>query len=328
MNSFGRIFRVSIFGESHGELVGVVIDGFPHGIDISEYDFAKDLSRRQAGAKGTSPRVEKDAILIKSGVFKGKSTGAPILLFTENMQANSAEYDDFKLKPRPGHSDFTAHKKYLGYNDYRGGGHFSGRLTWGIVAAGVLAKKILADVTISSQVIRVNGSEEVQSEIDKAVHAEDSVGAIVECKVNGLPIGYGEPYFDSVESMISHIAFSIPAIKGIEFGSGFKAATMMGSEHNDSLIDAATGKTLTNHAGGVNGGISNGNELDFRVAVKPASSIAQKQKTIDLDTGEQTEISIKGRHDACIALRVPPVLEAATAIALADLKLLASASSS
>ncbi len=321
MNTFGRIFRISIFGESHGKSVGVTVDGCPPGIDLHEDDFMDDLARRRAGAKGTTPRKEKDLPEIISGVFQGKTTGAPITIIFRNENTRSKDYAQLKVVPRPGHADFVALKKYKGYNDYRGGGHFSGRLTLSLVAAGVIAKKIVSPVAINAQLTEAGGQSNIEKAVDEALKKRESIGGIVSCSAKNLPVGWGEPFFDSIESVISHLVFAIPAIKGIEFGSGFAAAKMTGSEHNDNIVDTE-GHTQTNHAGGINGGISNGNELIFRVAVKPTSSISLPQETINLHTRQTEQLEIKGRHDACIALRVPVVLEAVTAIALADFKLL------
>ncbi len=321
MNSFGRIFKITIYGESHGNQVGVLIDGCPAGLPISEDDFTEDLLRRKSGAKGTTPRIEDDKPNIESGVFNGYTTGAPILISFKNKNTISDDYKNLFTFPRPGHADFTAKMKYGGYNDYRGGGHFSGRLTLGLVAAGVIAKRLIHPVRVKANLVEAGGKTNVKHAIDEAIKNEDSIGGIVECIAENVSVGLGEPFFDSVESVISHLVFSIPAIKGIEFGSGFKAAKMYGSEHNDQLIDAS-GKTITNFAGGANGGITNGNPMIFRVAVKPTASISKAQKTVNLTTGNQEELKIKGRHDVCIALRVPVVLEAITAITLVDLMLL------
>lgn len=321
MHSFGRIFRVDIFGESHGACVGICIDGCPAGIALSEPDFAVDLGRRRSGSKGTTPRMESDSPKIMSGVFNGVTTGAPVMIMFENTSTHSNDYTLFSHVPRPGHADFVSGVKYKGFTDYRGSGHFSGRLTVGMVAAGVVAKKIIAPAEITSRITEIGGYTEWNDVIDECIATHDSVGGTVQCTVNRIPAGLGEPFFDGVESMISHIVFAIPAVKGIEFGAGFAAVRMRGSEHNDPLIDR-TGKTQTNHAGGINGGITNGNSLVFRTAVKPTSSIARPQRTINIKTGETVTLNIPGRHDACIVLRVPPVLEAATAIALADLLLI------
>lgn len=321
MNSFGRLFKVSIYGESHGNQVGVLIDGCPAGLQISEDDFTDDLLRRKSGAKGTTPRIEDDKPIIVSGVFNGYTTGAPILVSFQNKNTKSDDYKELFSFPRPGHADFTGKMKYGGFNDYRGGGHFSGRLTLGLVVAGVIAKKLVHPLKIEAKLTEAGGEKDINKAIDKALKNEDSIGGIVECLVEHISVGLGEPFFDSVESLISHAVFAIPAIKGIEFGSGFQAAKMFGSEHNDKLIDSA-GTTITNYAGGINGGITNGNPLKFRVAVKPTSSISKAQQTVNLDSGKQEELKVRGRHDACIALRVPVVLESVTAMVLADLMML------
>lgn len=321
MNSFGRLFRVNIYGESHGNQVGVLIDGCPAGLSISEEDFTEDLLRRKSGAKGTTPRIEDDKPSIESGVFNGYTTGAPVLISFQNKNTKSKDYKNLISFPRPGHADFTAKMKFGGFNDYRGGGHFSGRLTLGLVAAGVIAKKLIHQIQIKANLIEAGGETDIEKAIDQAISNEDSIGGIVECSAENLSVGLGEPFFDSLESLLSHVVFSIPAIKGIEFGSGFKAARMFGSEHNDPIVDS-TGRTITNYAGGINGGISNGNPLIFRVAVKPTSSISKEQQTVNLNSGKTEKLTVKGRHDACIALRVPVVLEAATAIVLTDLMLL------
>lgn len=321
MNSYGRIFRVHIFGESHGPAVGVTIDGCPAGIALSTEDFEKDIERRKAGAAGTTPRKEDDIPEILSGVFNNITTGAPITIIFRNNNTRSADYEALRDTPRPGHADFVLHKKFDGFNDYRGGGHSSGRLTVCLVAAGVVAKKVLNGIAINATLVEAGGNTDIEAAIQKAVEEQDSIGGIVSCSVKGLPAGLGEPFFDSAESLISHIAFSIPAIKGIEFGSGFSAAKMKGSEHNDAFTDA-DGTTKTNNAGGINGGITNGNELTFRIAVKPTSSTPKEQQTWNNKTQQVEAFAVKGRHDLCIALRVPVVAEAAAAIAVADLLLL------
>ncbi len=317
MNSFGKIFRISVFGESHGTSVGVIIDGCPAGLPLVFSDFEADFNRRRSGAKGTTPRKEADIPRIMSGVFNDHTTGAPLTIFFENTNTRSRDYAALHDTPRPGHADFVATKKFGGYEDYRGGGHFSGRLTLALVAAGVIAKKLIAPVEVGARILEVGGNPNIEEAIDLAVEKQDSLGGIVECTATHMPVGLGEPFFDSVESVLSHMLFSIPAIKGVEFGSGFAAAKMWGSEHNDKFI-SVEGKTSTNYAGGINGGISNGNDLVVRVAVKPTSSTHQKQRTINTKTGEMIDLEIEGRHDTCIALRVPVVVEAATAIVLAD----------
>ena len=322
MNSFGRIFRVSIFGESHGPSVGISIDGCPAGLPLAEDDFTKDLERRKGGLqKGTTPRKEDDKPVFITGVFNQKTTGAPLTLLFENNNTRSSDYEKQRAIPRPGHADFVASKKFGGHEDFRGGGHFSGRLTVGLVAAGVIAKKLLKDISVQATITEVGGEKDMEKGLQKAIEAKDSVGGIVECRVSGLPAGLGEPFFDSAESLISHAVFSIPAVKGIEFGAGFAAAKMFGIEHNDAIEDAA-GHTRTNHAGGIVGGITNGNDLVFRIVVKPTSSTPKEQESWNWETSQVEKFSVKGRHDLCIALRVPPVLEAVTALVLADLLLL------
>ena len=317
MNTFGRLFKISIFGESHGSSIGVTIDGCPPGLPITSELFMPDLDRRRAGAKGTTARQESDLPHIKSGVFKGHSTGSPITITFENKDTDSSAYDKIRQTPRPGHADMVARHKYHGFSDYRGGGPFSGRLTLALVSAGVIAKQLITPIKLQAKILQIGGSQNHKEQIEEAYKQGDSIGGLVECVAINIPPGLGEPFFDSVESIISHLAFSIPGIKGIEFGSGFKVAAMKGSVCNDEII-SLDGTTRTNHAGGINGGITNGNNLYFQVAVKPTSSIAKLQKTINVTDGSKKELSVKGRHDACIALRMPVILEAITAIALAD----------
>ncbi len=328
MNSFGTIFRVTIFGESHGPSVGIVMDGCPAGILLSADDFVIDIERRKGGMqKGTTPRKEDDLPIFLSGLFNGKTTGAPLTIIFENNNTRSGDYEKLRSFPRPGHADFVASQKFGGQEDYRGGGHFSGRLTVCLVAAGVVAKRILqtsshgGDISINATITEIGGEKDTAAGLQKAIDAKDSVGGIVECIVKNIPLGLGEPFFNSAESLISHAVFSIPAIKGIEFGVGFAAAKMFGLDHNDPL-ENASGKTTTNHAGGIVGGISNGNDLVFRVVVKPTSSTPKEQQTLNIETNTVESFSVKGRHDLCIALRVPVVLEAVTAFVLADLLLL------
>ena len=321
MNSFGRLFRVHILGESHGESVGIVIDGCPAGLPLTVEDFTTDIERRKGGAKGTTPRKEDDLPIFKSGVFNDRTTGAPITILFENNNTRSTDYAKQRDVPRPGHADFVASKKFGGNEDYRGGGHFSGRLTVCLVAAGVVAKKIMNHIKVNATITEVAGEPDVEKGLQKAIDAKDSVGGIVECRVLGLPVGIGEPFFDSVESVLSHAVFAIPAVKGIEFGTGFAAARMFGSDHNDSIQDML-GTTATNHAGGIVGGISNGNEFVFRIAIKPTSSTPKEQQTLNWQTGQVEAFAVRGRHDLCIALRVPVVLEAVTAMVLTDLLML------
>jgi chorismate synthase len=324
MNSFGRLFRMTIFGESHGAGVGLVLDGCPAGLSLTPEDFISDIERRKGGIqKGTTPRQESDLPIFKSGVFNDKTTGAPIFILFENNNTRSGDYEKLRAIPRPGHADFVAHEKFGGFEDFRGGGHFSGRLTVALVAAGVIAKKLLqlVQTELRAEIKEIGGLTDLDAGLQKAIDAKDSVGGIVECRVQNLPASLGEPFFDSVESQIAHAVFSIPAVRAIEFGTGFAAARMFGSEHNDAIADKR-GRTKTNHAGGVVGGISNGNELVFRIAIKPTSSTPKEQETYNRETGTIEIFSVKGRHDLCIALRVPVVLEAVTALVLADLLLL------
>lgn len=321
MNTFGRLFRISILGESHGPCVGIVVDGCPAGLPLVSSDFAFDLGRRMSGVPGTTTRRETDSPSISSGLFEGRTTGAPLAILFENRDVDSKAYGPFRKTPRPGQADLVALRKFGGYNDHRGGGTFSGRLTAGLVAAGVIAKKLIRPLLVEAALVEAGGSTDVTGAVEEAVRAHDSIGGIVECKAHGVPVGLGEPFFDSAESLLSHIVFSIPGIKGIEFGAGFGASRMRGSSYNDIIV-SVDGKTETNNTGGINGGITNGNELVFRVAVRPTASIPQIQPTIDLDTGQKSEVVAAGRHDACFALRVPVIAEAACAVVLADLMLL------
>lgn len=353
MDSFGRKFRVSIFGESHGDAIGVVLDGVQPGIPLGVDDFTEDILRRKSGPKGTTPRIEADIPEILSGVYNGMTTGAPLAVIFRNRNTRSGDYKLFNDMPRPGHADYTASIKWMDFNDPRGGGHFSGRLTLPIVAAGVVAKKMCV-CGISARLIEVGGigreealatlsPEDINGAdpgnippsvlwkdvLNRAIQERDSVGGIVECTATSVPAGLGEPFFDSVEALLSHAIFSIPGVRGIEFGDGFAAAGMKGSEHNDPFdtVEAIRNDMnlhlsvhpSRNGAGGVNGGITNGNPIVFRVAFKPTSSIGKAQRTFNFATGKMDELEIPGRHDACFALRTPPVVEAMTAIVLADL---------
>ncbi|MFI3330218.1 MAG: chorismate synthase [Rikenellaceae bacterium] len=324
MNSFGRIFRISIFGESHGEGVGVVLDGIPVGIELSVEDFLEDLDRRRSGAKGTTPRKESDTPTLISGVFNGYTTGAPLCVMFHNENTKSGDYSNLVKHPRPSHSDWVAQQKYEGFNDYRGGGHFSGRLTLALVAAGVVAKKMLAGVEIKASLLSIAGCSD-ESKFDEliktAMSERDSLGGLIECRASGIEVGLGEPFFDSVESVISHLLFSVPAVKGVEFGAGFAVADARGSQNNDDILNSQ-GVTRTNNAGGIVGGITNGNEIVVRAAIKPTPSISYPQETFNTQTGQVETLVVKGRHDACIALRASVVVEAAVAIALADLSLI------
>lgn len=318
MNTFGQYFRVSIFGESHGPCVGITIDGCPAGLSLTAQDLLPDLERRKGGqGKGTTPRQEADYPNFQSGLFNDKTTGFPITILFENANTRSEDYQKQRSFPRPGHADMVAHQKFGGFEDYRGGGHFSARLTTGLVAAGAIAKKLMPAVTVSARVTEIGGEAELDKGLQRAIDAKDSVGGMVECRVNGLPAGLGEPYFDSLESLLAHMMFSIPAVRGIEFGTGFAAARMFGTEHNDAIINQ-DGSTKTNHAGGIVGGISNSNELVFRLAIKPTASTPKEQESLNWESGKVETFSIKGRHDLCVALRAPVIVEAATALVLAD----------
>lgn len=358
MNTFGRKFRISVFGESHGAAVGAVLDGVPAGTELEEQDFEMDLSRRKSGAFGTTPRKEEDRPQVLSGVLGGRATGAPLTIVFRNSDVRSSDYTLFKEVPRPGHADFVAGVKWHDFNDPRGGGHFSGRLTLPVVAAGVVAKKIVSPrMTVRACLVSVGGvgradalsramehgsdscgpdenigsgdpsqcrfsdSELWRPELETALEEGDSLGGVCECTVTGVPVGLGEPFFDSAESLISHAVFSIPGVRGIEFGDGFRAASMKGSEHNDPIM-SADGRSPRNGAGGVNGGITNGNPLVFRVAFKPTSSIRKLQHTYNFTSGKVEDLEIPGRHDVCFALRSPVIVEAMTALVLADLSLL------
>ena len=338
MNTFGRKFRVTIFGESHGERIGVVLDGVPAGLELCEEDFTGDILRRKSGAKGTTPRIEEDMPEIVSGVYEGHTTGAPLTITFRNANTHSSDYELFAAMPRPGHADLTAAMKWDDCQDPRGGGHFSGRLTLPIVAAGVVAKMMLADATIidetpvgtdgiRAEIVELGGipgrtgDPRWQKAIDEAIKEGNSLGAVVECKVAAIAPGYGEPFWDSVESVISHAVFAIPGVRGIEFGDGFGAARMKGSGHNDPI--GPDGRPMKNGAGGVNGGITNGAPICFRVAFKPTSSIRKAQQTYNFEKGEMDSLEVPGRHDVCFALRAPVVVEAMTAIALADLTAMA-----
>lgn len=323
MNSFGEKFRVTIFGESHGQAVGVVLDGVPEGVALCEADFMSDLDRRRSGARGTTPRKESDKPRFVTGLYQGHTTGAPLTIMFDNENTLSGDYRNLVDHPRPSHADFVAREKWHMMNDPRGGGHFSGRLTVALVAAGVVAKKIVSGMTISTCLTHVGGQVD-QSKwpamVEQAIKAQDSLGGVIECHIDGVPLGLGSPFFGSVESRLAAMIFSVPATRGIEFGAGFQSASMPGSLHNDPIMDSQ-GHTQTNNAGGVVGGITNGNQIVFRVPIKPTSSISKAQMSYNFATGTVDKLIVKGRHDACIALRASVVIEAAAAIVMADLSL-------
>ena len=350
-NSIGEIFRITSFGESHGKCVGVVIDGCPSGLSLSEDDIQPELNRRRPGqSQITTKRHEEDQVEILSGVFNGYTTGAPICMLIWNKDVDSSKYELFRHVPRPGHSDFTAHQKYGGFNDYRGGGRFSGRITASFVMAGAVAKKLLQEVSevgIVAHTIEIGGIKAkkiedvklIKENVEKTpirtadleiaekmigliVQTEkegDSLGGIIECIITNVPIGFGEPVFSSLESGISKAIFSIPAVKGIEFGVGFRVSEMKGSENNDVFIlDNGRILTKTNNAGGILGGISTGMPITFRVAIKPTPSIRKKQESVNILEKKETEIQVEGRHDPCLVPRAIPVVESMTAIVLVD----------
>ena len=321
-NSFGNNFKIEIYGGSHTESLGVIISGVPAGIPLTEADFEADLSRRRSGAKGTTPRKEGDVPHIVSGVADGVTTGEKLEVVFYNENTRSGDYDRLRNHPRPSHADLTARHKYGDDFDLRGGGIFSGRMTLLLVAAGVVAKKV-AKAEYTSRITELGGCTD-NTKFDEVVAAAqrdgDSVGGIIECTITGAGRDLGEPFFDSVESIAAHLLFSVPAVKGVEFGSGFAGVTLRGSERNDRIVDAE-GRTATNHEGGINGGITNGNPIVVRVAIKPTPSIAQPQDTFNFISQSVEPLTIGGRHDACIVLRASVVIEAVMAIALAELKL-------
>ena len=322
-NSFGSKFRLEIWGASHTPELGVRISGVPSGIALSEEDFEADLSRRRASAKGTTARRESDMPIIVSGVSDGVTTGETIEIVFKNGDTRSSDYSQFEAHPRPSHVDFTARAKYGNDVDLRGSGQFSGRMTLLLVTAGVVAKKIVQGVEYKTDIIEIGGSrnrEEFADIVAAAMADGDSVGGVVECRAKGVGVGLGEPFFDSVESVIAHLLFSVPAVKGVEFGSGFEGVKLRGSERNDCFVDGE-GHTATNNEGGINGGITNGNDIIVRAAVKPTPSISREQMTYNKALGEVAPLVIKGRHDACIVLRAAVVVEAVVAIALAELSL-------
>ena len=349
-NSIGKEFVFTCFGESHGKCVGAVIDGCPAGLPLTKEDIQNELDKRLPNNKEiVSARRETDIVELLSGTYEGFTTGAPICALVWNKEILSGDYAEIQDKPRPGHADYPARVKYMGFADYRGGGRFSGRMTVAFVIAGAVAKKLLEffnikllaytteieniklQATMSLEDIRkntyksavrcpdLNISKEMENIILEAKKEDDSVGGIIECIVFNLPVGVGEPIFDSLDANIGKMLFNIPAIKGVEFGLGFEVSKLRGSENNDSYTtEEGEIETLTNNAGGVLGGLSSGMPLIIRVAVKPTPSISKKQQTVDLSTMQETTISIKGRHDPCIVPKAVPVVEAAVATVLAD----------
>ncbi|MBP7075836.1 MAG: chorismate synthase [Bacteroidales bacterium] len=320
MNSFGNLFRITLYGASHESEVGVIIDGCLPGLALSVNDFTEIINRRKPTATGGTLRNESDTPELRSGIYQGFTTGAPLNISFRNRDVKSEDYN-FDGFYRPGHADYTASVKYQGYSDPRGGGIFSGRMTLPLVAAGVVALKMLQGISVSAELVKAGGSTEIHAAVQNASQHGDSVGGVVKCEICGVPAGWGEPFFDSVESLLSHLLFSVPGIRAISFGDGVESADMLGSEFNDVFI-GENGETATNHSGGINGGITNGNNLIFSVYCKPTSSITKGQQTFNFTAKEMSHFSVPGRHDVCFALRIPVIIEAAAAIVLADLKLL------
>ncbi|MBO5196228.1 MAG: chorismate synthase [Clostridia bacterium] len=349
-NTFGNNVSVTLFGESHGVAIGAVVDGLPAGIPVSEDFIRHQLSLRRPVGKISTPRREADKFRILSGVYNGYTTGTAIAIVIENENTHSSDYSEMRSVARPGHADYTAYCKYKGYEDYRGGGHFSGRITAALVAAGAVIISALRNkgITVGTHIKSVHGvcdrnfenieedilalankefavldeivEEQMKNEITKAAEQGDSVGGVLESAVCGLPAGVGEPWFDTLEGCLSHILFSVPAIKGVEFGAGFDIADMYGSEANDCLCyNGEKVITKTNNNGGINGGITNGMPVVFRCAVKPTPTIFKEQETVDFTTKENTVISPKGRHDPCIVHRARVVVDSACAIAVCDM---------
>ncbi len=336
MNSYGKNFRLAIFGESHSKAIGIVIDGVMPGISLTPKDFEKALKRRSYGdiaplAFATTARKESDKPIFLSGLKNGRTTGAPLAILFENKDFESRHYSNYAECPRPSHADFAATVKWQGFNDWAGGGYLSGRLTAPVVAAGVVAKKQIENsIKIKAHISEIYGSSnkrEWKAILEQAASEGDSVGGVIRCRAEGVPAGLGEPFFNSLESQIAHLAFSIPAVKAISFGNfedalrsankANRASLLKGSEYNDLIINK-NGTTATNHSGGINGGISNGNAIEFSVEIRPTASIAKPQQTINLKSSKIESLKIKGRHDCCIALRCPVIIEAITAIVLAD----------
>ena len=338
-NTFGKLFRITTFGESHGTAIGVIIDGVKSNLTLSEEDIQKDLDRRKPGQSSiTTQRKEDDKVQILSGIFEGKTTGTPVCMIIYNKDYQSKDYSNIKDIFRPGHADFTYHKKY-GIRDYRGGGRSSGRETAARVAAGAVARKILKlkNINITAYVKEIGGIKAQTIDLDeieqnivrcpdkeaaldmikkiKQVQEEkDSIGGVVEVIVKGCPAGLGEPVFNKLNAVLAHALMSIGAVKAVEIGSGIACSKMKGSESNDQLVD---GDFISNNAGGILGGISSGQDILARVAVKPTPSIARIQKTIDMQ-GKETDITIEGRHDPCICPRIVPVVEAMAALVIID----------
>ena len=324
-SSYGKWVRISIFGQSHSEAIGVTIDGLPAGIPINMEELQRFMNRRAPGqSRYSTPRKEADTPEFISGLVGSTTCGAPLTALIQNTNTKSGDYDNIRDIPRPGHADLTAHIKYGGYEDVRGGGHFSGRLTAPLCIAGGIFKQILQKkgVEIDARIVEIGGNhEDPFQEIDRAREDLDSVGGIVECRITGVPAGIGDPMFDGVENAIAQTVFAIPAVKGIEFGAGFAASRMRGSQNNDPFRYDEDGniRTTSNNSGGILGGITNGMEIIFRCAFKPTPSISQPQDSINWSSGENAVLEVHGRHDPCIVPRALPCVESAAALALINL---------
>lgn len=323
-SEFGKNIRVSIFGESHGAAIGVSIDGMPAGVSVDMERLQHFLDRRAPGrSRFTTARREEDRPEFLCGIRGGVTCGTPITAIIRNRDTRSGDYSQMENIPRPGHADYAARMRYGGNEDCRGGGHFSGRLTAPLcVAGGIFLQALEAEgITVRARILEIGGNtEDPRGEIEKAMAEKDSVGGIIECVVNGMPPGIGDPIYDGLENRISLAVFGIPAVKGIEFGRGFEAARLRGSENNDAFyFDGGTIKTRTNNHGGILGGISSGMPIVFRVAIKPTPSIGKEQDSIRYDTGENVKMTVQGRHDPCIVPRAVPCVEAAAAMAIYDL---------
>ena len=348
-NSLGKQFTVTSFGESHGRCVGVIIDGCPAALPITEEDIQREVDKRKPGIDVVATtRVEADKVEILSGIFNGVTTGAPICLLIWNKDIDSSEYEKMRFLPRPGHADYTAFMKYGGFNDFRGGGRFSGRITATFVMAGAIAKKLLyrLGIEVLAHTIQIGeikadskgvdeikknvdqnplkcadlkAAEEMSRVIEKVKEDGDSIGGIIEGMALNVPVGWGEPVFDTLDGDLAKALFAIPAVKGVEFGSGFSAARKRGSENNDPFtISNGKIETVTNNAGGILGGLSNGMPIVVRVAIKPTSSIAKSQQTVNLKDMESARLMVKGRHDVCIVPRAVAVVESMMAVTLCD----------
>ena len=324
-NTIGNSLTVTLFGESHGKAIGAVLDGMPSGIKVDEEYIASQLTRRRPKDALSTSRQEKDEFSILSGVFEGRTTGTPICITIPNADTHSSDYGEMQYKMRPSHADYTANCRYNGFQDYRGGGHFSGRITAALVAAGALIIPTLnkKGIYVSTNILSVAGEtvEEKRNEKILAAKSEgDSVGGVLETAITGVPAGVGEPWFDTVEGMLSHAIFSIPAVKGIEFGLGFNFADKKGSEANDQMyVDGDSVKCYTNNNGGVMGGITNGMPIVFRTVIKPTPTISKEQKTVDISTMSDTTLAARGRHDPCIVHRAAVVVESVAALVIADM---------